>query len=553
MKVTKKLRWVLCLALLSIIPLLDLTGPGMFLSHDGEAHIARLAAFYKSLTEGNIIPRWGGNLNAGFGHPVLMFLFPLPMYFGSVFHFFGFSFIDSIKLVFGFSFILSGLTMFFWVKEMWGEKAGFVAGILYLFAPYRFVDLYVRGAIGETLAFVWPPLICWFLLKLSKNLRWKFVLGGSLSMAALILSHNALSLMFIPIIIVYMGYLIILSQEKLLFTAYCLLLTVLGFGVSAFFWIPSFFEGKYTLRDIILSSGEYLNHFPNFWQLINSPWGYAGSPNGFSLQLGVVQWLIILTSPVILYVLSRKKDKSRFFVGFLMVLFILTLFILLPISLPVWQKISILPKFQFPWRFLSLAIFAPAVLAGSLIYTLPKNRQLVITILLILITLWINKNFWHARGYFLKDDNYFLNVYQGTTDTGESSPRWGIKGMEEVGRKNPIEVISGQADVKNINRLSNLHLYKVNVISNRAQFLENTLYFPGWTILVDDQETTIEFQDPHHRGLLTFFVPQGQHELRVVFNETKLRRTADLISLISVTVLIVGGILAISRLWPKFR
>lgn len=147
------------LVLLSLIPVFDLFNPGIPITHDGQDHVARIANFYQNLQEGNIIPRWAANLNWGYGHPILMFLYPLPSYISSLFHFLGFSLVDSIKIVFGLGFIASGLAMYIWLKEFLGKHAAFLGAILYVFAPYRFVDLYVRGAIGEHVAFIFPPLV----------------------------------------------------------------------------------------------------------------------------------------------------------------------------------------------------------------------------------------------------------------------------------------------------------------------------------------------------------------------------------------------------------
>ena len=157
--------------LLGLIPLLDLLHPGLPVTHDGQDHVARIANFYQSLSEGNIVPRWAGNLNWGFGHPILMFLYPLPSYLGSFFHYLGFSFIDSVKLVFAVSYVGSGFAMYLWAKNALGEKAGMVCAALYLYAPYRFVDLYVRGAIGEHVAFLFAPLVLLFLLHLSQEIK----------------------------------------------------------------------------------------------------------------------------------------------------------------------------------------------------------------------------------------------------------------------------------------------------------------------------------------------------------------------------------------------
>lgn len=48
------LLWFL---LLSTFPVLNLFYLGMPFVHDGQDHIARIANFYQSLSEGNIIPR----------------------------------------------------------------------------------------------------------------------------------------------------------------------------------------------------------------------------------------------------------------------------------------------------------------------------------------------------------------------------------------------------------------------------------------------------------------------------------------------------------------
>ena len=147
--VYKKYLYLVIIILISFVSSVDLFKPGLPLTHDGQDHVARIANFYQNLSEGNIIPRWAGNLNWGYGHPILEFLYPLPSYFASLFHFIGFTLVDSVKLVFGISFVLSAITMYIFVKEFLNDRnAALLAGLFYIVAPYRFVDVYVRGAIG---------------------------------------------------------------------------------------------------------------------------------------------------------------------------------------------------------------------------------------------------------------------------------------------------------------------------------------------------------------------------------------------------------------------
>lgn len=527
--------WLILLVLISLVPLFDFFRPGLPMTHDGQDHVARIANFFQSLSEGNLIPRWAGNLNWGYGHPILMFLYPLASYLASLFHFFGFSLVDSTKIVFGLSFVLSGIFMYLLIKEIWGEEAGFVAGLIYMFAPYRFVDLYVRGALGECLAFVWPPLICYFAYKLSRRQKWSYLVGGSLSLAALILSHNALSLMLLPIIFCYMIFLIFQSKNNWLLVTCYLLQVTLGFILSAFFWFPAIFEAKYTLRDIVTKGS--ITGVEKFLRLVWSPWSYGGTGN-FSVQVGILQWLGIIIAPVLIWVFWRRKEKVWIFLTFLFVYFWLAVFMILPVSKSLYFRFDLLQKFQFAWRWLSLAIFPPAIFLGAIVYLTPKKFKLIVAGCLLLVVLLLNKNYWQAKDFLQKPESFYAKPYPSPTDTGESAPIWSVRFMEKFPKAH-LEVIEGKAMIEEVGRKTNRHEYRITA-EQPTRLVENTLYFPGWQILVDNQLVEIQFQDPAHRGLMTFNVPKGEHRLLIRFSETKLRLFADLVSLVSILVLVLS-------------
>lgn len=544
----KRILFSLFLLLLVFLSLLDLFHPGLPVTHDGQDHVARIANFYQNLTEGNIIPRWAANLNWGYGHPILMFLYPLPSYLASLFHFFGFSLIDSVKIVFGLGFVASGFTMYLWIKNYLGKEAALLASILYMFAPYRFVDLYVRGAIGEHMAFIFPPLILYFLLKISKKYSFWYLIGGSFSLAGLILSHNAISLMFVPLIVIYALYLLSFSEDKFRLLPSVLCLLILGFALSAFFWIPAFFEGKYTLRDIV-TKGTFVTSFVSFSQFIYAPWSYGGSGQ-FTVQIGIVHWFIVLLNIPLTFILFKKKNKLWILSLFFLLSFFVSLFLMTRTSLFFWERITTLQKFQFPWRFLSLTVFITAVLGAIFISLVPKKLKLVVVYGLLLAVLWFNKDYWHAQSYLNKPDNFFKDIYNGTTDTGESAPIWSVRFMEKR-PKSEIEIINGKAEIRKLQRTATRHDYEINVLEI-SRIRENTLYFPGWKVLVDGKEVNIEFQDPQNRGLITFYIPQGRHLVSVNFSETKVRSLANAISGISFILAVFYSILKI-KVWRRFR
>lgn len=540
------------LFLSSIIPLIDLVNPGLPITHDGQDHVARIANFYQNLREGVMIPHWAPNLNWGYGHPILMFLYPLPSYMASLFHAFGFSFVDSTKLVFATAYILSALTMFLWLKEFLSKEASFIGSLLYSFAPYRFIDLYVRGAIGEHVAFIFPPLILYFLFKLSKKPLYKYFALGSFSLAGFILSHNAISLMFLPIIILYAIYLVWQSKNKKFLIAHFSFLILLGFSLSAFFWLPAFAEGKYTLRDIV-TRGGFENNFGSLYQFIYGPWNYGGSGQ-FTLQVGILHWIgVLLSIPLCLH-LYRKRNKLWIMCFSLLIIFITSLFLIDKNSQIIWQKITLIQKFQFPWRFLSLAVFASSVLGALAVSFFPlvipsgaiaKSRNLIpqnsLPIIITVCILFLNKDYWHAKGYLNKPESFYTSVYPGTTDTGESAPIWSVRFMEKM-PKSHVEVIQGQAEVKEGRRTTTIHQYKISNATN-AGIRENTLYFPGWQALVDGKPVDIQYQDANNRGVITFFVGNGNHDVQIKFTETRLRLIADIISIASLIALIGLGIM----------
>jgi len=535
---------VVLLFLLSIFPLLSLIPPGIPLTHDGQDHLARIANFYMGLKDGIMIPRWAANLNWGYGHPILMFLYPLPSYSASLFHFLGASLTDSLKLVFAFSFVLSGFAMYYWIKNVFNHEAGLIAGFLYMFAPYRFVDLYVRGAIGEHTAFIFVPLIALSMLKLAKEYKVVWMIIYAFSIALLFLSHNALSIMFLPFCVFYAGFLIFTHPKKSRLLLLYSLGALWGVGLSAFFLFPAFFEGKYTLRDIV-TRGEYATRFvENPFRFFYSPWNYGGSGQ-FSVELGILQIVGVVSAAILL--LLTKAKKMKIFIGACLLFFLASLFLMLSYSQFLYQTFSVLQKFQFPWRFLSMSVFFAPILCAFTVYLINDKRLrfmiFVIVAILGIITYYPQ---FQANGYVSRRDSFYFSIYEGTTDTGESAPIWSVRFMEKMADRQ-IEIVEGSGVITQISRDTRSHIYTIDA-NETVRVLENTLFFPGWDVLVDGHKVDIQFQDPQFRGLMTFFVEPGTHSIRVVFRETKLRSISN-----AITILALTGIIPLILLRKRIR
>lgn len=520
---TNHLHWpIVVIILIQSVFLYPLVNPGLFVSHDGENHVARFAAYYKAFSDKNIPPRWAGDLNYKYGSPVLNFFYPLPGYLASLVRVLNLSFQNIFKMLIGLAFIAAPVTCYLWLHNRLPRGVSFVGSLLYGLAPYHFLNLYVRGDIAEMTAFVFIPLV--FLLIEKRSIA----LGG-IFYALLILSHNGISLMFTP---VFLGYIFFLAKNNI-GQLKNLLILVVGLSLSAYFWLPALVELRYTMGDVFIGQ-MYKEHFPTITQLVYSPWGFGANvakSGGLSPQLGPFLVVLVLFG-ILVFFRSKKKNAI---VAFWLIVFATSVFLSLPISTPIWEHIWLLPKFQFPWRFSGLTTLASVAIVSYSLSSI-KNQQILTVIAL--FTVGLGLPFIKVDRYIDYKDSYYLSFPATTYYHGEATTIWS-QGEASAFPNKPVEVIAGTANVTDIKRTTVRHIFSV-VASTKTDILDNTFYYPGWRIEVDGHSIPIQFQDPNHRGLITFSLPEGTHHVAVSFGETPLRKMANIISLL--TIAAIGSI-----------
>jgi hypothetical protein len=198
-----------------------------------------------------------------------------------------------------------------------------------------------------------------------------------------------------------------------------------------------------------------------------------------------------------------------------------------------------LRQFQFPWRFLAITCFSTALLSLSLVQYLKKSP----TVYWILIGLVIGSTafYWYPTQGFDKpvSESTFWNYPLNTTYFGETDVIWSA-GPAKNYPASRVEAIEGKAQITSFTKKTQVHEFTVHA-DTPVRLVDRTQYFPGWRVYVDNQKAPIQFQDQNWRGLITFPVPAGVHKVKVVFEESPVRLTADIISLVSV-ITIMGFI-----------
>lgn len=514
---------VLFFALIGVLPLFH---PGLHPTHDGEYHIIRFYEFDKTLRSGILYPRWAQDLNNGYGIPLFNFVYPLPNYAASILHFLGLSLIDSFKMSMALATLLGAVFMYFWSREFWGSLGGLVSSVVYSFAPYRFVDIYVRGSVGEVWAMAFAPLILWALTKAIRGKNPKFFPVVSLGIALLVFSHNILALLFFGFTLIYTLLLLKVtpwfkSKKNLIISL------LLGVGLAAIFWIPALVEKKYTVGLEVFSVAR---NFVELYQLLIPSWGSGFSQDlgsGISFQIGLVNLAVVFLSICTLF--FRKNNRShKAIILFCLVVFLLASFLMLPLSKAIWA-LPLLRFFQFPWRLLSLVILISAFLGGALSFGRFRYGIAVASTILAIVTTY---SYTLPAYYHDRDDNYYIsrdNFLRGTNSPGNAFNTVWFRANEK--RKGLWHIENGEA--KEISIKPESYIFDLNL--NEASLMTlNTAYFPGWRVFYDKNQ--VFNMDPTRDGRMSKLLPAGKYRLNVFFADTIVRQIGFLTSVVSILV-----------------
>jgi len=530
-------KYFILVLFLSIMPLsfLILT-TDLVHTHDGLVHLSRLPAYYKALMDGQVLPRWAGDLNYGYGLPLFNFMYHLPYLIGSFLIALGASLVTSFKILLIVSFVASGLGMFAFVRELTkNDEKALLVTVFYQFAPFRFVELLVRGSLGELYTYATLPFVLFFLARFFRSRSFRDGVGISVATALLILSHNSVSLVFFLCVILFV---FILAPSKQL-RVYALLALLCGLSLTSFYWLPAIAEHRYTYGDLFMKD-MFRTHFPPLANVllpnfVNDPRLQTG---GVSVQIGLLHEIALILAAVT--VVMRKKLPGQTAKVLILALLIAAgaVFFIFPVSRPLWEHIPLLRQFQFPWRFLSLVVFASS-LCGLSFFAYPFLRRKSVYALLLVLPIVSSAYFWRPPLGFdvVKDESVYWNYPLNTTYFGETDVIWSA-GPAKGYPKNQIEVIDGTATISDVFKKSNLHTFSVYAETD-ARLVDHTQYFPGWRVYVDGKKTPIEFQDQNWRGLVTFYVPKGPHAIRAVFGNTPIRLGATIVSVCTALFLII--------------
>lgn len=478
------------------------------------------------IKQGVWLPRILPDGTYGYGSPVFSFMWGVPLYNGALLYMAGLPYPIVFKLLLLIPNLLSGIAFFAWMKPKVGKIASGVATIVYIWAPYRFLDTFIRYSVGELYFFALLPCLLYFLDQANSK---KSIFFGGISAAAMIYSHQGLSFIAYPLCLGYcfIGYMT--TRKKDVFIRQLLLLGN-GLLLSSFYWIPVLFYVQ--LLDIHPDRIE-TQWFPPLLSLVRSKWEGGSVFNGqtliMSFQIGLVQIAILFLAHIAaIYSFFRKKAVPLLLFYWLGVFWI-GLFLLQPISEWFWMNLPLLAHLQFPFRLLFIPMLTAAICCGYLLRSLSSFWQYTAGILLILAVMVTNRNHLGVLNKSITVPE--IAAYEGTYFVGGEMQAYDadFKKIEADETANvprqEFQILQGTGKITGEKR----ELYKSTatiIMDTPGEVAIRRLNFPGWNIT----RNTIPVKSSKP-SVLQVSLPVGTSEIAVAYSDPIFVKSATAITI----------------------
>ncbi|OGE33552.1 hypothetical protein A3J19_02320 [Candidatus Daviesbacteria bacterium RIFCSPLOWO2_02_FULL_41_8] len=540
------------LLLLSGFIVWPLLVPGFFRVQD-YLQVMRIYEMRRCIEDLQIPCRWVADMGSGYGFPLFNYYGVFPYYIAAISSYF-LGFIGAAKLIFFLPLVLGGVFMYFLAKEVFGKEAAFVSAVLYAFAPYRALDIYVRGSITEVFAMALMPLVFYFFLILIKSASLVNFLAATFTLAIFLLNHNLMTMLFLPLLIVWVIYWLFIQRKTSRFgknLAVVFLSLVLGFLLASFFILPAYFEQN-LIQAENLKESEFIPNFRAHFVTVNQLffsrfWGYGasiwGDQDGLSFQVGWPHWQLALIAGCLLLIQGfkdrfslREKNYLLYFIFF--AVSVASLLMTHNKTAFVWELIGKLQFVQFPWRFLSVAIFFVSFLGGVIVLFIKSRYRVYFIVIITFLTVFLNFRYFQPEYY--KNNQSDKDLLTGSE--WEFYQQGSLTDYLPKAARKPTKIapgmpiVKGDAKVENFTKSSNKFKFRVEV-KNRAIIDIPVFDFPIWKILANGK--AIEHSDKGEFGSIRIELSPGSYIVNGYFENTWLRTAANSLSLIAAGVILL--------------
>lgn len=556
-------RWLVPIALVAIVLIgsWSLFRPGMFRVHDF-TQTGRVAEMARALQDGQLPVRWSQNFGYGYGMPLFTFYAPLPYYIGALFWLVGVPLMLILKFLLIFPTILAVCTLYLLARRWLPASGALLAAAALSAAPYRAVNLFIRGAVSEMWGMAFFVLALWGLVLTYDKKRWGWlILSGAIT--GIVISHN---LTMVLSVIPLGGMIILLILEDLIQKKQSLAAWwqnrkgslsrivgsgLLAVGLSAFYWLPAVTMQHSTQLDTYILSDyfDFRKHFLYIRQFFADFWRFGGSTWGpddditFFLGWGQLLGAGITGSVGAYYLLIKRQGRWVLPLG-VGVLTAICLAMTLQHALPLWEQFEFLKYIQFPWRFISVAI--PLFALFSAWWTTAKlPKWLYISMYLLVAGLLIFNVRQFVPEQWIENPEVLYSVeprhIQGPLSVtlhdyvpvGFSIPLSWEK--YEGLAPGSVSCVFDECDISVVASSSAQALISVTAKAEPEALVIARSYFPGWIAEVNGARTAIK---PGENASMYVQIPAGTSLVGIRFGRSPEMAIADALTVVSALIVV---------------
>lgn len=565
----KNIKYAVCYLVIILMASIPLFNNYLIRGHDIYFHLMRIEGLAQGLRAGEFPVRIQPAWYDGYGYAVSVFYSDLFLYPAALLRLLGISLQDAYKVYVVLCNIATALISGYSFGKIFRKREiGVFGSCLYTLSPYRLVNLYTRGALGEYTGMIfWPLLIYSCILLLNEDRKKVQIQKGAvlmgISMAGMLQSHmlTAEIACMVLLLLVIVHCRRIFHKEVIL--AGCGAVAV-ALGLSAWFLIPfldyMLFE-RFNINSIrnndimIQRQGTFLSQvfaiFDNaVGQSLDAGAGTAGDFTqgvGLSLMLSVII-LMLLCIRGYLKQEERRNRQITITAAGLGVLMVVMSTLYFP-----WDRLCrisrifryIIVKIQFPWRFTGVAVgLLVVVWCAVLNYTEREydRRKKVITICLAVGILLL------SVGHFVIDLNQRAERIQ--VRSVKEMDTFVASGEEYLPVDTVLDELKTQELYKDdcveisdvVYRGTSMTMHVKNTSTQQAGLELPRLYYAGYQaleVMDEGQHFPIEVTDGTNHVIKLMIPEETEGNITLSFREPWYWRLAEIITLLSAGIVIL--------------
>ena len=496
--------------------------------HDIYFHLARIKGISDSIKAGTIPALIYHGYLSGYGYPNGVFYADIFLYLPALLVYLGLN----INIAYKIMMILINIgifgSMYYAMKKIAKDKyTALIVGLMYLMSSYKYCDMFLRAALGETLAFVFFPLFILGLYSIfygDKKNWYYFTIG----LIGICFSHNLSLLMclMVTILVFFLNIKEVFKDKerfrKLMTGGILAILICLSFIGPM---VEMMLSDKFSYSTLLGSDMVVKRAANPLYAIIAIPSGASPwQPMGIGLIF--IFLLVYLRKVMIKDRKDNKFSRDMLFLGLV--------FLILSTSIFPWNLVkNVLGIIQFPWRFYMLVTILLLVGFGIKISNYKNLNKRVFTIVVsaFMIETFLIGSVYHLRFNEL-DDNKEYWISQGEYVPVDVD-------LEYL--KTRGDIIASNEDVKTTFERKGINL-EISYNDNNSDntYLELPLvYYKGYVAKEDNNTLEVIKGD---NGLVRVYLNNSEGNIKIYYGFTKVRIVCLIISVIA-----LGGFIIIIK------